>query len=77
MTRAVTTPDGQQLYAPDFGHHGPKLPMRECNRCGEEIVWIKSDKTGRYFPAQVIRTGDHQARKYVPWQPHRCRERQS
>lgn len=47
----------------------------ECKFCGAEIAWVKSKRTGKSYPAQVVRTHTESlTRMYnlrvAPWEPH-------
>lgn len=47
----------------------------ECKHCGAEIAWVKSKRTGKSYPAQVVRTPSESATRLynlrvAPWEPH-------
>lgn len=51
------------------------LPVVECKFCGAEIAWCTSKRTGKRYPAQVVRTPSESATRLynlrvAPWQPH-------
>ena len=54
---------------------GP-LPIRECKRCGEQIVWAKSNRTGNNYPVNIS-TGYMHQRFYVKSDVHNCDEVES
>jgi hypothetical protein len=58
--------------------HGNNLPIRECARCGDQIVWVTSSRTGRRYPANV-RTGYLDQRFYIgsDLHPRDCADRKA
>ena len=62
------------VYAPSLTPGHEALPIRDCKFCGGEIVWCKSKRTGKHYPVSVTHHGKHDARKYGPWNVHKCRE---
>jgi hypothetical protein len=58
---------------------GEKHLVRACRNCGADIVLVKSSRSGRYFPADVITwTAGDDFTKYAAVQPwrgaHQCYE---
>ena len=75
MTEGVYSASGQQIYAPSLTVGQEKRAIRLCRKCGGEFVWVPGKKG--WYPAAVFRTGKHGARKYAPWQPHKCPKEES
>lgn len=51
------------------------LPVTQCRYCGADIVWTESKKTGKRYPATVVRTPSESATRmenvrFAPWNPH-------
>jgi len=51
--------------------HGGKLPIRLCKFCGTQIVWCKSQRTGKNYPVNVTR-GYLDQRFYMGHNFHKC-----
>ncbi len=49
------------------------LAISECKRCGEQIVWATSSRTGKHYPVTVSR-GYLGQRFYVNSDIHKCDE---
>lgn len=61
--------------ATNLADRSQSLPVVECKFCGAEIAWVESKRTGKRYPAIVVRTPSESAtRMYnlrvAPWQPH-------
>lgn len=46
-------------------------PLHTCNTCSREVVWVKSNRTGRYYLANVF-TGQAGQRYYIAARFHNC-----
>jgi hypothetical protein len=53
--------------------HGGNLPIKRCKRCGNEIVWATSKRTGRAYPVDVSH-GEMGQRFYIGSNIHKCQE---
>ena len=49
------------------------LPIRNCKTCGNEIVFAKSLRTGKFYAVNISR-GYHGQRFYVKANAHKCAE---
>lgn len=49
-----------------------KLPVSYCRRCGTEVVWVESRKTGKKYPANVHHFHDSDALYYRKDHVHQC-----
>jgi len=70
----------QITYARSLTPGHDRRPIRECDRCASEIVWVKSQRTGKFYPANVTTWGVHDARRYGPFDVHTredCEARQA
>jgi hypothetical protein len=56
--------------------HDGALPIRECKRCGAQIVWVTSQRTGRVYPV-TVRRGQRDQPYYVGayMHPQDCADR--
>lgn len=56
-------------------------PVSECKFCGRDIVWLTSKRTGKRYPADVVRTQSESAYRssnlrVAPWMgAHKCPNR--
>ncbi len=47
--------------------------LAHCKRCGAEIAWLTSKRTGKRYPANVTRSMNHYgAARVAAWNLHRC-----
>lgn len=69
--------NGHNVYASTGGvaQSGGKLKIMECNDCHHEVVWVKSQKTGRFYLVNV-RKNHNGARYYAGNDVHKCQEEQ-
>lgn len=65
--------DGQLRYAGvgAVSQHEGSVPVHLCNTCGDEVVWVRSERTGRNYLANVSR-GHHRQRYYIGANVHDC-----
>lgn len=70
--------NGYNVYASTgaVAQSGGKLKIMECNDCHHEVVWVKSQKTGRFYLVNV-RHGHTGARYYAGHDVHDCQKEQA
>lgn len=54
-------------------NQGGSRPIRKCNKCAAEIVLVKSDKTGKFYPVSVS-NGRSGMAFYIKSNLHKCDE---
>lgn len=66
----VLKPNGDPIWVSGGANtqDGSKA-LHRCEECGGEVVWVKSTRTGRHYPADVSR-GYNDQRYYVKANPH-------
>ncbi len=79
MNRDVKTGESAKNLATGEGH-----AVCRCDRCGAEIAFVRSKKSGKWYPADVVHTPSESAHRLynlrvAPWQPHfkTCEETQA
>jgi hypothetical protein len=62
----------------DLSGRDGRQAVKRCKFCDARIVWVKSRKSGKSYPVQVVTAahgpdymGEQQFR-FAPWMPHTC-----
>lgn len=71
-TEAVKNANGAPIYVGDGAvAQDGNLKLYRCTGCGDEVVWAKSNRTGRHYLVNVTR-GYHDQRFYSKRNAHDC-----
>jgi len=70
----MTTNHNNTRYASSgaVNQNGGTLPIRNCKTCNAEMVWCKSNKTGKHYPVNVRYSRENRAAFYRGDDIHRC-----